>query len=344
MAHPESALPPLPHPTNSSRKSTNPIGEVKIREIGNSPYKREEVSSVGEDFIVPYEDSAVNEFHRNEDVEAFNFRSQNILLEQEQLLKNCSKNNIAMNTFSPGIQSTWCQTQTSHVQDKVTETPSNFNYIVDPFSASSSETQHLKNIYHQSSKRERENQSSMKRMLEKQITVESSQIESQDNPIDLTGSSLIAPESCISHHVTENFIDKNKLKDTNEKGRNSSDLLNKRGNPSAENFLPEDLERENEVSKQKRPHFPTTKMDRGWEEFSSKNVCEPNLYKCGKCSDDFSHDWKLKEHLVVHWEVKPFECEHCDLAFKWKNHPTPHMKKYHESETEAYYNKQETKK
>ncbi|GBO25409.1 hypothetical protein AVEN_245780-1 [Araneus ventricosus] len=46
------------------------------------------------------------------------------------------------------------------------------------------------------------------------------------------------------------------------------------------------------------------------------NLGEPNQYKCRKCSEEFSHDWKLKEHLVVHGVVKPFECEHCDLAYK----------------------------
>ncbi|GBN71685.1 hypothetical protein AVEN_109043-1 [Araneus ventricosus] len=91
MAHPESALPPQPQPTNSSRKSNNPIGEVKIPELGNSPCQREEVSSVGEDFIFPYEDSAVNEFHRNEDCDASIFPNQNMLLAQEQLLEHFSK-------------------------------------------------------------------------------------------------------------------------------------------------------------------------------------------------------------------------------------------------------------
>ncbi|GBN58033.1 hypothetical protein AVEN_80850-1 [Araneus ventricosus] len=372
LAHPESVIPPLPQPTNSSRKSTNPTGEVKIPEIGNSPCQREKVSSVGEDFIFPYEDSAINEFYRNDDVEASNFRSQNILLEQEQLLKNCSKNNTAMNTFLPGIQNSWCQTQTSHVHNKETETPLNFNYIVYPFSASSSKPQHLMDFYHQSSKQERENQSSMKRMLEKQITVESSQIDSQDSPIDLTGSSLIAPESCTSHYVTENVINKKKFRDTNQKGSNSSDLLNKRGNSPNENFLPEDLERENEVSKQnactshqqtrieggenyRRKRLPTSKKGfRCWKcrkgfaneselNIHRKNVCEPNLYKCGKCSEEFSHDWKLKEHLVVHREVKPFECEHCDLAFNKERYLTSHMKKYHESEMETYFFKPESK-
>ncbi|GBN98483.1 hypothetical protein AVEN_14419-1 [Araneus ventricosus] len=239
MAHPESTLPTLPQPTNSSRISTNPIEEIKIQAIGNSPYQREQMASARKNFILQYEDSAVSEFHKNEDVEASSLRSQNILLEQEQLLKNCSKNYAAMNTLSPGIQNAWCQTQTSHVQDKEAETPSNYNYIVDPFSASSEKPQHLMNFYHQSSKQERENQSSMKRMLEKQITVESSQIESQDSEIDLTGSSLIAPESCTSHYFTENVINKKKFRDTNEKGSNSSDLLKKRGNSSYQNFLPE---------------------------------------------------------------------------------------------------------
>ncbi|GBO42015.1 hypothetical protein AVEN_81284-1 [Araneus ventricosus] len=66
MAHPESALPPQPQPRNSSRISANPIGEVKIRAIHNSPCQREDVASAKEDLIFPYEDSAVNEFHRNE--------------------------------------------------------------------------------------------------------------------------------------------------------------------------------------------------------------------------------------------------------------------------------------
>ncbi|GBO11782.1 Zinc finger protein 99 [Araneus ventricosus] len=74
------------------------------------------------------------------------------------------------------------------------------------------------------------------------------------------------------------------------------------------------------------------------------NLGKPNQYKCGGCFEEFSYEWKLKEHLVVHWEVKPFECEHCDLAFKWKNHLTSHMNKYHKSETEAYFSKKESKK
>ncbi|GBO45702.1 hypothetical protein AVEN_77047-1 [Araneus ventricosus] len=165
MAHPESAFPPQPQPTNSSRKSTNPIGEVKIRGRDNSPCQREEVASAREEFIFPYEDTAINEFYRNEDVDASNFPNQNILLEQEQLLKYFSKNHTAMSKFFPIIQNTWCQTKISHVQEA--ETPSNFNYIVDTFIASSAKPQNLMNFYYQSTKPERENQSSMKEMLEK---------------------------------------------------------------------------------------------------------------------------------------------------------------------------------
>ncbi|GBO12598.1 hypothetical protein AVEN_4649-1 [Araneus ventricosus] len=460
MAHPESALPPLPQPTNSSGKSTNRIGEVKIPAIGNSPCQREEVSSVGEDFIFPYEDSAVNEFYRKEDVEASSLRSQNILLEQEQLLKNCSKNYTAMNTFSPGIQNAWCQTQTSHVQNIEAETPSYFNYLADSFSASPAKPHHLMNFHHQSSKHERENQSSLEKMLEKQITVKSSQIKNKNSEIELAVSSRSPPDSCISHFVTENVFDKNKFRDTNEKGGNSSDPLNKRRNSSTENFFPEDLGREKEVSNKKartsqqkrriegrenyrRNRAPTSKKglkcwkcrkgfaneselnihmqnpceqmpnktDQCPQEFSNdcrvnevpeeeahnsqrqtrtdgrenalrklasrskkgfkcwncrkgftyvselhihmQNPCEPKLgkpipgelnqYKCGECSEEFSHEWKLEEHLVVHWEVKPFECEHCDLAFKWEKTLTLHMKKYHESEMEAYFSDQESK-
>ncbi|GBO12599.1 Zinc finger protein 266 [Araneus ventricosus] len=76
----------------------------------------------------------------------------------------------------------------------------------------------------------------------------------------------------------------------------------------------------------------------------NSNLGEPNQYKCGECFEEFSYEWKLKEHLVVHWEVKPFECEHCDLAFKREKNLTSHMKKYHESEMEAYFSKQESKK
>ncbi|GBN29550.1 hypothetical protein AVEN_59125-1 [Araneus ventricosus] len=80
-----------------------------------------------------------------------------------------------------------------------------------------------------------------------------------------------------------------------------------------------------------------------------QNPCEPkhgkpSQYKCGECSEEFSHEWKLKEHLVVHWELKPFECEHCDLSYKWEKNLTSHMKKCHESEMGAYFSKQESKK
>ncbi|GBL99242.1 hypothetical protein AVEN_35720-1 [Araneus ventricosus] len=331
-----------------------------------------------------------------------------------------------MNTFSPGIQNIWCQTQTSHVQNIEAETLSNFNYLADPFGASPSTPQHLINFYHQPSDTERENESSLERMLKKQITVESSQIQHKNSQIDLAGSCLLAPKICISHYVTENFINKNKLKDTNEKGGNSADLFSKRGNSSAENFFPEDLERGREISKQnartfqqqtrievgenyRRKRGPTSKKRfecwkcrKGFANESELNIhmqnhdepkqnksgqcpkkfshnyrrkrapkskkgfkcwncrkwftneselkilmqnpCEPkhgkpSQYKCGECSEEFSHEWKLEEHLVVHWEVKPFECEHCDLAFKWKNHLTSQMNKYHKSETEAYFSK-----
>ncbi|GBN95508.1 hypothetical protein AVEN_56855-1 [Araneus ventricosus] len=384
MAHPESALPPQPQPPNSSRRSSNPIGEIKIRAIGNSPCQREELASAKEDFIFPYEDSAVNEFHRNEDCDASNFPNQNILLEQDQLLKHFSKNHTVMITLSPRIQNAWCQTQTSHVQDKEAETPCNFNYIVDPFSASSAKPQHLMNFYHQSSKQGRENQSSIKRLLEKQITVESSQIESQDSEIDLTGSSLIAPEGCTSHYVTENVMDRIKFRDTKEKGGNSSDQLSissveqKRESFNRE-LLSNRFRKRKGSSQAKSPHFSTANKDRERGEFSSQacshikkkefkcwkcrkgftneselnihmqkscelNFGKPNQYKCGECSKEFSQEWKLKAHLVVHCEVRPFECEHCDLAFKWKNHLTSHMNKYHESEMEAYFSKQESKK
>ncbi|GBN77337.1 hypothetical protein AVEN_31578-1 [Araneus ventricosus] len=272
MAHPESALPPQPQPTNSSRKSTNPNGEVKIREIGNSPCQREELASAKEDIIFPYEDSAVNEFHRNEDFDASNFPNQNILLEQEQLLKHFSKNHTAMITLPPGIQNAWCQTQTSHVHDKEAETPCNFNYIVEPFSSSGAKPQHLVDFYHQSSKQEHENQSSLEKMLEKQITVESSQIESQDSPIDLTGSYLIATESCTSHFVTENVIDRNMFRDSEEKGGNSSDTLNKRGNSSEESFrelLPKRFRKRKGSFQAKSWHFSTANKDRGRGEFPS---------------------------------------------------------------------------
>ncbi|GBO07432.1 hypothetical protein AVEN_16668-1 [Araneus ventricosus] len=477
MAHPESALPPLPQPTNSSRKSTNPIGEVKIRAIGNSPCQREEVASAKEDFIFPFEDTAENVINEKKfrdtnqkgrnSSDLLNKRgnspNENLLPEDSERENEVSKQNARTSqqqkrieggvnyrrnraptskkgfkcwkcrkgfaneselkiylqnpcepinrkpnlcepnqhkcwgcseeflhdwklkehlvvhseaSISPGIQNTWCQTQTLHVQDKEAETPSYFNYLADSFSASPAKPHHLMNFNHQSSKHERENQSSLEKMLEKQITAESSQIENEDSQIDLDTSSLISLERCTSHFVTENVIDRNKFIDTNEKGGNTSDLLNKRGNSSTENSFPENLESE-EVSKQKastsqqqtrtegvenfrRKRAPTSKKGfkcwkcrRGFTNESELNIhmqksCElnfgkPNHYKCGECSKEFSHEWKLKAHLVVHWEVKPFECEHCDLAFKREKNLTSHMKKYHESEMETYFSKQEPK-
>ncbi|GBN71684.1 hypothetical protein AVEN_109042-1 [Araneus ventricosus] len=305
MAHPESALPLLPQPTNSSRKSTNPIGEVKIRAIGNSPCQREEVSSAREDFISPYEDSAVNEFYRNEDCDASSFPNQNILLEQKKLLKHFSKNHTSMNTLSPGIRNTWCQTQPSRCQDKEAETPGNFNSIVEPFSFSGAKPQHLMDFYHQSSKQGRENQSSMNIILEKQITVESSETESQDSPIDLTGSSLIAPESCTSHFVTENVIDRNMFRDSKEKGGNSSDTLNKRGNSSSENFFPKDLKREKEISKQKSGTSQQQTRIEGVENFRRKRApTSKKGIKCWKCRKGFTNESELNSHMQNHDEPK----------------------------------------
>ncbi|GBN71683.1 hypothetical protein AVEN_109041-1 [Araneus ventricosus] len=79
-----------------------------------------------------------------------------------------------------------------------------------------------------------------------------------------------------------------------------------------------------------------------------QNPCEPihrkpNQYKDDECSEEFSYEWMLKDYLEVHWEIGPFECEHCDFAFNRKKHLTSHLKKYHESEMETYFSKQEPK-
>ncbi|GBN93744.1 hypothetical protein AVEN_35202-1 [Araneus ventricosus] len=76
---------------------------------------------------------------------------------------------------------------------------------------------------------------------------------------------------------------------------------------------------------------------------SKPNLGEPNQYEGGGCSEECSHEWKLKEYLEVQWEVGPFECEHCDCVFKRKGNLTSHIWKYHESEMEAYFSKQESK-
>ncbi|GBO38760.1 hypothetical protein AVEN_147946-1 [Araneus ventricosus] len=76
---------------------------------------------------------------------------------------------------------------------------------------------------------------------------------------------------------------------------------------------------------------------------SKPNLVEPNQCEGGGCSEEFSHEWKLKQFLEVHWEIGPFECEHCDFAFNRKENLTSHMKKYHESKMETYSSKQEEK-
>ncbi|GBO34305.1 hypothetical protein AVEN_92179-1 [Araneus ventricosus] len=147
------------------------------------------------------------------------------------------------------MQNTWDPTLSLHTQDDESANPSSINFLTDTLRAPCAKLQHLMHFSHQSSSTERENQSSTEIMLQMQRTVESSEIENQEDHIDFAGSSASA--SCMSQSVPENFISDHKGRCTRNKASNSSaDLLSKGGNSSTGNFFSEDFESVNETSLQ----------------------------------------------------------------------------------------------
>ena len=57
------------------------------------------------------------------------------------------------------------------------------------------------------------------------------------------------------------------------------------------------------------------------------NTCGNTVrYRCGKCSKMFSSPRHLKEHQVVHSDVRKFRCRICDKSFKYKSDCTRHVK------------------
>ncbi|GBO12573.1 hypothetical protein AVEN_21144-1, partial [Araneus ventricosus] len=154
-----------------------------------------------------------------------------------------------MNTLSPEMQNTWVPTLTLYAQDDKSVNPSSINFLTDTLRAPCAKLQHLMHFSHQSLSTERENQSSNEMMLQMQTTVESSEIENQEDQIDFAGSSASA--SCMSQSVPENFIIDHKVKGTQNKASNApADLFIKRGKSSTGNFFSEDFESVIEASLQ----------------------------------------------------------------------------------------------
>ncbi|GBM15484.1 hypothetical protein AVEN_57154-1, partial [Araneus ventricosus] len=214
--------------TNSSLQSINPTGEVETQVIGSSHIQREQNESSWIDFNFQYEDSSVIEYRRSQDADTINFRGKDICWEQEQLFSN---NPTVMNTSSREMQNSWDPTLSLHTQEDESANPSSNNFLTDTLRAPCAKFQHLMHFCHQSLSTERENQSSNEMMLQMQTTVESSEIENQEDQIDFAGSSVSA--SCMSQYVPENFIIDHKVKGTQNKASNSSaNPFIKRGNSS----------------------------------------------------------------------------------------------------------------
>ncbi|GBN40231.1 hypothetical protein AVEN_97484-1 [Araneus ventricosus] len=263
-----------------------------------------------------------------------------------------------MNTLLSEMQNTWGPTLSLHAQDDESPKPSSINFMTDPLRAPCAKLQHLMQFSHQSSSTQLENQSPIEMMLQMQRTVESSEIENQEDQIDFAVSSASA--SCMLQPVPENFIIDHK--GTQNKSSNSSaDLLSKGWNCCNANFFSEVLESVNEASQQDahsskkqtrmefvenyntlhvlpvKPSPPTSKLVFECEKCTRKftndfflnahmqDHDEQNLHKCSQRPMAFHGNGSLRKHYEVHTEEKPFKCNYCDYACKRKGNLKSHI-------------------
>ncbi|GBN49091.1 Zinc finger protein 222 [Araneus ventricosus] len=232
------------------------------------------------------------------------------------------------------------------------------------------------NFYYQLPRTRRGNQPSIEINLENQTHIESPEFENQEVQIDFASSSHFAQQS---KSISDNFINKNMVRDTLDKGNNSSaDLLSKRRNFSTDNVFSqvsasanaapqESAESSNQQTRsecrdiycskgsflEKHCLDPTSKLVLDHEKCTNMftNKCELNIdiqnhgvlnpYKCDHCPKEFPCEGQLRKHYVVHMVEKPYKCDHCDYTSKWKHNLTSHIRSHHESQFDSYLSKHE---
>lgn len=52
-------------------------------------------------------------------------------------------------------------------------------------------------------------------------------------------------------------------------------------------------------------------------------------YICQVCNLGFKRSIRLRDHELVHSEEKPFQCNECEMAYRWKRNLIAHEKKAH---------------
>ena len=53
---------------------------------------------------------------------------------------------------------------------------------------------------------------------------------------------------------------------------------------------------------------------------------ELKIHKCDKCDKSFSHGYMLKQHMLQHSGLRPYECSECHHSFKSQSDLCSHSK------------------
>lgn len=54
-------------------------------------------------------------------------------------------------------------------------------------------------------------------------------------------------------------------------------------------------------------------------------------FMCGTCGKCYSTNHGLKTHMSAHSNIKPFQCQHCEMSFSQKSHMVRHVRVCHEN-------------
>ena len=59
---------------------------------------------------------------------------------------------------------------------------------------------------------------------------------------------------------------------------------------------------------------------------------EENMFQCDVCHKAFASNQKLREHIVIHSEERPFKCRFCDFGSKSAGNLRKHEQQRHATE------------
>ena len=55
----------------------------------------------------------------------------------------------------------------------------------------------------------------------------------------------------------------------------------------------------------------------------------------GNCDQEFSRSWNLLDHIRMHYNIRPYQCQYCNFRFTQKGNLNKHMAKHTRSEFNA---------